>query len=341
MGASLHDSGLSTSAFDATIGRLRELREEFGVHSVAVSQQLDRLGDRVILFRIGNLLFVTFGLFAALGALATLFGAGVILIGQGMSASSYLAMGGVSCVTVVAGSWAVAQALDFRLVLKSPRVMLMRPVFASWGGILLLPFVFAGFARITGLDTLVLLDAVCRTILIGHAIGRLGCLSYGCCFGRPTTHRLAITYHNPAAKAVRVADLHGVPLHPAAFYEASMDLAIFLLVNLAAAAGAPIGIPSALTFLFYGIGRFAIEFVKDNHGRMLFGPIALNHIICVATSAAGLLMLRAVLAGPEVPPQTSWSVGLATLLEAWPAMLSAVAVVFVGFSLHRHRVGGW
>jgi phosphatidylglycerol:prolipoprotein diacylglycerol transferase len=306
-----------------------------------VSRQLDRLADKVILFRIGDLVFVTFGLFAALGAIATLSGAGAILVGQGMSGGHFLAMGLASCVTVVIGSWAVAQALDFRLVLESPREMLLRPVFASWGGILLLPIVFAGFARVTGLDTLVLLDAVCRTILLGHAIGRLGCLSYGCCFGRPTRHRLAITYRNPAAKAARVADLHGVPLHPAALYEAGMDVAIFLLVNGAAVLGAPVGIPSGLTFLLYGVGRFAIEFVKDNHGRMLLGPIAVNHVICVVVSTAGLLMLRVALADPIRPPETLWTVGLPAVANAWPAILAAATVVFVGFALHRRRVGGW
>ncbi len=199
----------------------------------------------------------------------------------GMSTSSFLAMGLTSCVSVVVGSWAVAQALDYRQLLESPRETLLRPVFASWGAVLFLPFVLAGFAHTTGLGTLVLMDAVCRSILLGHAIGRLGCLSYGCCFGRPTQHRLAITYHNPAAKAARVADLRGVPLHPAAFYEAGMDVGIFLLVNLAALLGAPVGIPTAVAFMLYGVGRFAIEFVKDNQGRMLFGPIAVNHIVCL------------------------------------------------------------
>jgi hypothetical protein len=52
-------------------------------------------------------------------------------------------------------------------------------------------------------------------------------------------------------------------------------------------------------------------------------------------------MLQTVLAAPELAPQTSWTLGLFTILEIWPALLSAVAVVFVGFSLHRHQVGGW
>jgi hypothetical protein len=265
----------------------------------------------------------------------------VILIGQGLAPEAYLTLGLVSCLVVVAGSWLVAQILDYRLLLEDPRRALRRPTFVSWGGVLLLPAVFLVFARSTGFSWLLLLDAVTRTILLGHALGRLGCLSYGCCFGRPTQGRLAVIYRNPLAKAVRVAGLHGVPLHPAALYEAVMDVGVFLVVNLVAALGPPVGIPSAVAFAFYGLGRFVIEFVKDNDGRIIVGRLALNHLICLGMIAFGALLLRGILAAPETAPSISWSLGLDTVRALLPAILPAALVVFVGFSLHRRRVGAW
>jgi phosphatidylglycerol:prolipoprotein diacylglycerol transferase len=269
------------------------LRERLGRRAEALSALLDWFAERVILFHLGDLVFVTFGLFAAVGALAALVYTGVILIGQGLAAGIFLALGLVCCLAVVVGSWLAGQLFDYRLLLESPREALRRPVFVSWGGILLLPAVFFLFSQLTGVRTLVLMDAVARSIFLGHAVGRLGCLSYGCCFGRPTDRRLAITYRNPVAKAVRVAGLDGVRLHPAPLYEAVMDVGAFLVVNLAAAIDAPVGVPSALACLVYGLGRFVIEFVKDNHGRIIVGRFAVNHLICLAMVAAGALLLRA------------------------------------------------
>ena len=172
-----------------------------------MSAALDWLADQVVLFRHGDLVFVTFGLFAALGAFLTLAGMGLILIGQGVSFGAFVALALGASALVVIGSWVVAQLLDFRMLLRQPRQALRRPVFASWGGLLMVPLVFAVFSWQTGLALLVLVDAFARAMPIGHALGRLGCLSYGCCYGRPTNQRLAITYRNPLAKAVRVRGL--------------------------------------------------------------------------------------------------------------------------------------
>jgi phosphatidylglycerol:prolipoprotein diacylglycerol transferase len=329
-----HPEGCLDSDDDALRGRR-------GRRAETLSTLLDRLAERVILFRIGDLVFVTFGLFAALGALATLVGSGVVLIGQGLAAEVFLAFGLVSCVAVVVGSWLVAQLFDYRLLLANPREALRRPVFVSWGGILFLPPVFLLFSWFTGFGTWLFLDAVARVIPLGHALGRLGCLSYGCCFGRPTDRRLAITYRNPLAKAVRVAGLEGVRLHPTALYEAVMDMGIFLLLNLAAVVDAPVGTPAALALLLYGLGRFGIEFVKDNHGRIIIGRLAVNHLVCLALIAVGVFLLRGVLQTPETAPAISWSLGFDTVWDLLPAIAPAALVVFVGFSLHRRRIGAW
>ncbi len=317
------------------------LRRRLAQRAVNVSRLLDWLATQVILFRAGNLVFVTFGLFAALGALATLIGSGVILIGQGLAPTRFLLLGLLGCVGVVLGSWLVAQLFDYRLWLENPREALRRPAFVSWGGILSLPVVFLAFAKATDTNALLLMDAVARASLLGHALGRLGCLSYGCCFGHPTRGRLAVTYHNPAAKAVRVAKLRGVPLHPTALYEAVMDIAIFVVVNTAALVGAPLGVPAALSLLLYGLGRFAIEFLKDNHGRIVVGTIAINHIVCLALVAIGAAMLRGIIESPEIAPEIAWWLGLGTVRDLLPAFVPTAGVVFVGFSLHRHRVGSW
>jgi len=316
-------------------------RAELARSEHPANRVLDWLADRVVFFHWGDFVFVTFGLFAALGMAVTLFTAGVVLIGQGLSPLAFLALALGSSFAVVVGSWLLAQLLDWRLVLQHPLVALRRPVFVSWGGLLLLPAVLWVVGTLASFEPLALLDAAARTVPAGHALGRIGCLSYGCCFGLPTHGALAITYRDGRAKAVRIASLQGVRLHPAALYEALLDVLLVVVTNAAAAAGAPLGLPVALGFVVYGAGRFGIEFVKDNRGRFVVGPLAINHLASVALIGTGLLLARTVLAAPLAPLAVAWAPGLEQGLGLLPAILPAVGVVFFGFSLHGRRIGTW
>ena len=68
----------------------------------SVSAGLDWLAGRVVLFRHGDLVFVSFGFFGALGALLTLAWMGVILTGQGVSIGAFGAMALAACTLVAA-----------------------------------------------------------------------------------------------------------------------------------------------------------------------------------------------------------------------------------------------
>lgn len=303
---------------------------------------LDHMAQHVVLFRYREWVLVSFGLFAAIGAWLTMWWMGVILIGQGVAPELFLVMALLGCGAVVAGSWLLAQLFDLRVLLADGRGAMRRPVFVSWGGALALALVLALFAALSDRGVLTMLDAGARAVFLGHAVGRLGCLCYGCCFGRPTENRLAITYRSPLAKAVRVGGLGGVPLHPTPLYEAICDLALFVAVNVVALLGAPLGAPTALALAGYGCARFTIEFLRDNKGRTLVGRISLNHLIAltlvgIGAALAGYLLL----ASPEVAPPVAWSTSLRATPWLCAGILPGVLTVFAGFSLHRGEVGRW
>jgi len=70
-------------------------------------------------------------------------------------------------------------------------------------------------------------DVFAPGIALGHAVGRLGCLMAGCCYGRETHVPWAITFTNPEA-AANVGTPLGVPLHPTQLYESAAGLVIFI-----------------------------------------------------------------------------------------------------------------
>ncbi len=99
-------------------------------------------------------------------------------------------------------------------------------------------------------------------ILIGHAFGRIGCFFSGCCYGKATNSFLGVKFPELAVK-----------VHPTMLYEAAFLFIMF-------------GICSYLLFkknfkhnmsiylVAYGVFRFLIEFVRDDHRGELLGFIS-------------------------------------------------------------------
>jgi phosphatidylglycerol---prolipoprotein diacylglyceryl transferase len=59
-----------------------------------------------------------------------------------------------------------------------------------FGGMLGALLVLIGHSRLAKLPHMQSLDTSAVALPLGHAIGRLGCLAAGCCYGKPTSLRL-------------------------------------------------------------------------------------------------------------------------------------------------------
>ena len=107
-------------------------------------------------------------------------------------------------------------------------------------------------------------DVFAPGIALWHVTGRLGCFAAGCCYGRPTSVALAVTFTNPLA-AANVGTPLGIPLHPTQLYEAAAELAILGVLLWTEPRGRPF---AGRTFwgymLLYAVSRFVIEFFRDD-----------------------------------------------------------------------------
>jgi phosphatidylglycerol:prolipoprotein diacylglycerol transferase len=106
-------------------------------------------------------------------------------------------------------------------------------------------------------------DAIAPAIILSQAVGRVGCLINGCCYGLPTSVPWAVIYTNPASEVAR--GLLGVPVHPTQFYEIIYNLIIFGVLLRLRGKFKPEGSLFLIYLSFYAAWRLGIDFIRDGN----------------------------------------------------------------------------
>lgn len=127
----------------------------------------------------------------------------------------------------------------------------------------------AAWLRLARQPVLPYLDAAIPAGLAGYALGRMGCLLAGCCFGTPTDLPWGIYYpaeSNPylahlTAGLIPTGAAHSHAVHPIPVYHAL--LAIALCWATLKAPRTP-GRALAIGVTGYGVGRFLLEFLRGD-----------------------------------------------------------------------------
>jgi phosphatidylglycerol:prolipoprotein diacylglycerol transferase len=136
-------------------------------------------------------------------------------------------------------------------------------------------------------------DLAVPALALGHAFGRIGCFLAGCCYGRPTSCALGVTFTNPASEVNPV--YLGVPIHPTQLYEAAGNFLIFLVLNKALDRSLKGGLkPGAVTALYaalYSAERFLVEFLRgDDRGALTLGLSPAQQISAAVFIAAAVIL---------------------------------------------------
>lgn len=132
-------------------------------------------------------------------------------------------------------------------------------------------------------------DAFAPGLALGHAIGRLGCFSAGCCYGKETHAWWGVTFTNVLSQAPL-----NVPLHPTQLIEAAVEFLNFLLLSWMITRKRFDGQVFGTFMVVYGIARYFIEFLRGDPGRgSVFGVMTGTQLISIGlVIAGGLFWLR-------------------------------------------------
>ena len=138
-------------------------------------------------------------------------------------------------------------------------------------------------------------DAAALGIILGLAIGRIGCTINGDAAGTPTSLPWGFVYTNPNSFAPLWTATHPYPV-----YEIICDLMVFVLLWRLKGRIKPAGSLFLVMIAAYSFGRFFLSFLKDEVS--VLGPLHESHIISLAlfVIAVALLAYRKVgLVKPE------------------------------------------
>ncbi len=161
-----------------------------------------------------------------------------------------------------------------------------------YGGVIGVTIAAVLYARFRKLNPLRFADVISPGAALGLAIGRIGCLLAGCCYGSFTHLPWAI--HYPISH-----ETHGLAVHPTPLYETGLMLIVMMLLIRLDTTKRFQGRTTAWFFILAGFVRFVLEYVRGD--RLVWDvPVfaALNlsasQVISILGIIAGLIMLYVV-----------------------------------------------
>ena len=226
----------------------------------------------------------TYGLLLALAFLAGLWVASRQAKKARLDANRVTDMAVWVLIAGLVGAKLLLLAVDWRFYSRNPRELLS--IFQSggvfYGGLMGGILVAWWYVRRHALPGWTTADALAPGVILGQAIGRLGCFAAGCCYGKPASVPWAVTFTDVYAARTTGTPLD-TPLHPSQLYESALAFLLFLgLLWLSDRKRFP-----GQVVLSYTVGYSAIRFVLEywrgdlDRGSFFGGALSTSQLIAI------------------------------------------------------------
>lgn len=242
------------------------------------------------LFSIGRFTVHGYGLMIGLGFLAAVFVGSYLAKKSGLSDNDFVNMAMFVLIIGFLGGKLLHVIVEFRAFLSDPLSVLGSEGFVVYGGIITGIATIFVYCRIKKLDFMSYIDLFAASVPINQALGRIGCLLAGCCYGKETTSRFSLVFPE------RCCAPANVPLLPTQPVMAAGNFVIFVVLVALWLKGynKKKGLLTSLYLIMYSIGRFFIEFLRDDE-RGSVGALSTSQFISLFIFAAGAVLLYFVI----------------------------------------------
>lgn len=225
-----------------------------------------------------------YGLMIAIGVIVAL------LVGEkrankkGLNGDAIYLLTLVCAVTGFLGAKLLYCIVDWKNFIQAPLQHLGSNGFVVYGGIIggvLGGFLFCVFKKFFFWDYF---DIVLPSVAIAQGFGRIGCFLAGCCYGAETDAWYGIAFSHSSFAP------NGVKLIPTQLISSVGMFAIAAILIWYAKRDRKPGRVGALYLILYSIGRFAVEFLRNDH-RGAVGNLSTSQFISLIIVVIGIVVM--------------------------------------------------
>lgn len=240
-----------------------------------------------ILFEFWGISIKGYGTMIAIGICAAIILLSYRCKKKGFDEDSILNMTLITIICGILGGKILFIITEYKTLLKEPMELIKNfgYGFVIYGAIIGGALAIYFYTKKKNLDVLKFLDLVIPCVALAQGFGRIGCFLAGCCYGAVTKLPIGVAFKN----SLYVCD--GLLRHPTQLYSSLFNflLAAFLLwydKN-----NKKDGRVFAMYLLIYGVGRYLVEFLRDDP-RGTIGIFSTSQFISIFIIIIGIIIFN-------------------------------------------------
>jgi phosphatidylglycerol---prolipoprotein diacylglyceryl transferase len=226
-----------------------------------------------------------YGLMISLGILAAVMMAAYRAKKKGLSADRVYSLVLACLIGGIIGAKLLFVITDFKAMLADPLKIISGSGFAIYGGIIGGIIAAWAYCRIKKESFLKYFDLLIPSVALAQGFGRIGCFLAGCCYGIPTDSWIGIAFHQSLLAP------NGIRLVPTQLLSSAGNFLIGLVLILFARRERAPGHVGGLYMVLYSIGRFGIEFLRNDDRGTVGGVLSTSQFISIFILIGGFLIL--------------------------------------------------
>lgn len=237
------------------------------------------------LLKLGPVTIHSYGLFIGIGFMMALFVADYRAKRNNLDADFVFNLAFVCIIFGMLGAKVLYLLTEFKSILANPSTILeLMNGFVVYGGIIggiLAAFLYCKMKK---KHFLTYFDLLIPSVALAQGFGRIGCFFAGCCYGSETTSHFSVIFKNSLYAP------NNIRLIPTQIISSAGDFLICFLLILIAKRKPKSGIVASAYLVLYGIGRFAVEFLRGDLIRGTIGSLSTSQFISIFIVLAGLIL---------------------------------------------------